>query len=83
MPQTNVIKGVIHGRTIELETEPGFPEGQPVSVTVEAIAAKDSQAIFEAFKRAAGGWADDIEGLDKYLEWNRQNRKVHRREIPE
>ena len=79
----SVLKGIIHGRTIELEAEPGLPDGQAVSVIVEAVTPTDSQAVFEAFKAAAGGWADDIEGLDKYLEWNRQQRKVNRREIPE
>src|ERR1700676_5611098 len=83
MAHKSVMKGVVHGRTIELETEPGLPDGQAVSVTVEPVVPKDSQAALEALKRAAGGWAnDDPEGLEKYLEWNRQQRKVHR-EIPE
>jgi hypothetical protein len=80
----SVMKGVIHGRTIELETEPGLPEGQAVSVIVEAVSAKNSQEVFEAFKLAAGGWeGDDPEGLEEYLEWSRQQRKLNRREIPE
>ena len=79
-----VMKGVVRGRTIELETEPGLPDGQPVSVTVVPVTPKDSQAVFEAFRDAAGGWeGDDPEGLEEYLEWNRQQRKVNRREIPE
>ncbi len=79
-----VMKGVVHGRTIELENEPGLPDGQPVSVTVEVIAAEKSQAAFEAFKRAAGGWANDNpEGLEQYLEQTRRQRKVRPREIPE
>ncbi len=78
------LKGVIHGRTIVLEAEPGFPDGQAVSVIVEPVAAKDNQAIFEAFKRAAGSWEnDDPEGLEEYLEWNRQQRKISRPEIPD
>ena len=77
------MKGVIHGRTIELETEPGLPEGQTVSVTVEPVAPKNSQTAFEALKRAAGAWEnDDPEGLEQYLEQTRKQRKVHR-EIPE
>jgi uncharacterized protein (DUF433 family) len=28
------IQGVIHGKTIELESAPGFPDGQPVSVDI-------------------------------------------------
>lgn len=79
----NVMKGVVRGRTVELESEPGLPDGQPVSVTVEPIVPKDSQAAFEALKRAAGGWEnDDPEGLEQYLEQTRRQRKVHR-EIPE
>lgn len=78
----SVLKGVVHGRTIELETDPGLPDGQAVSVTVEPVVVLDEaqrQAIFEAFKSAAGSWEnDDPEGLEKYLEWNRQQRKVHR-----
>lgn len=75
------LKGVVHGRMIELDEEPGIPDGQAVSVTVDAAAPPNDQAIFEAFKRAAGGWAEDVEGLDEFLEWNRQQRKVGRREI--
>ena len=78
------IKGVIHGRTIELETDSGLPEGQPVSVIVEPVTTKKSPAALEALKRAAGAWAnDDPEGLEQYLEQTRRQRKVHRHEIPE
>ena len=31
------IKGVIHGKTIELESEPGLPEGEVVSVIVRRM----------------------------------------------
>jgi hypothetical protein len=84
MSQPTVIKGVIHGRTIELDTEPGLPDGQSVSVTVQPLKDTKSQEAFEALKRAAGAWEnDDPEGLERYLEWNRQQRKVRRPEIPE
>lgn len=77
------LKGVVHGRTIELENEPGLPDGQAVTVIVDVIAPETDQAKFEAFKRAAGGWAnDDPEGLEQYLEQTRRQRKI-RREIPE
>jgi hypothetical protein len=32
------IQGVIHGKTIELEHEPGLPDGQTVAVTIERVA---------------------------------------------
>src|SRR5262245_47837125 len=34
------MQGVIHGKTIELEREPGFPEGQAVTVEIRPIPAK-------------------------------------------
>lgn len=80
------LKGVIHGKIIELEQQPQLPDGQAVSVTVEPVSAATSptspQAL-EALRRAAGAWSDDPEGLDRYLEWNRQQRKRGRPEMSE
>ena len=143
------IQGVIHGKTIELENEPGLPDGQPVSVAIEPIVSKQTppkepplpwwlqhlavdptvragkfvikgtrlladamveeleagqceQALLQAhpeltpkdvaavceyaklpveMRRSFGGWADEAEELDKYLEWNRGQRKLKRRRI--
>jgi len=79
------LRGIVHGRTIELETEPGFPDGQQVTVTLELVPAQKTvlEDPLEALKRAAGSWSDDSEGLNRFLEWNRQQRKINRREIPE
>jgi len=142
------IKGVIHGKVIELTQETGLPEGQEVAVEIQPIipkktgaepsapswltrldvnpavrpgkfvikgthlladelvlrleegwsddkllqthselAPEDVAALREYAKlplemrRCFGAWADDAEELDNYLEWNRQQRKVSRREI--
>jgi hypothetical protein len=80
-----VLKGVVHGRMIELDDDPGFPDGHPVTLTVEP-APKGEATIpspLDALKRAAGSWADDVEGLDRFLEWNRRQRKINRREMPQ
>jgi len=79
------MKGTVHGRTIELETEPGLPDGQQVTVTVELVPQEKTvvENPRQALKRAAGSWSDDPEGLDRFLEWNRQQRKINRRELPE
>ncbi|MEI8020698.1 MAG: hypothetical protein WCH39_21020 [Schlesneria sp.] len=80
------LKGVIHGRTIELEQEAGFSDGQEVSVSVEPVLPATSPTSAEALTalhRAAGAWADDAEELDRYLEWNRHQRKGNRVEILE
>jgi uncharacterized protein (DUF433 family) len=144
--------GVVHGKTIELESDPGFPDGQAVAVTIERVATapgaptprdippveswmdrlvfdpgvhplgrvvKGTNLLAEALvaeleqgrsddemlqahpelvnedlvalrnyslapaglRQAFGGWAEDAEELDKYLEWTRQQRKISRREI--
>ena len=137
-----VLKGVIHGKTIELEQESELPDGQRVSVQVEPeevppkylerftvdpsiavgkllvkgtrllvddltrlveegcsddemlrrhsdLTAADVDAVRqyakvpEGLRRSFGGWAEDTEELDKYLEWNRQHRKLSSRETGE
>jgi hypothetical protein len=34
---TTSIRGIVHGKVIELDQEPGFPEGQEVAVTLQPI----------------------------------------------
>jgi four helix bundle protein len=36
-PHSSLMKGTVHGKTIELETEPGLPDGQRVTVIVEPV----------------------------------------------
>jgi hypothetical protein len=37
MPNQTVLRGVIHGNTIEVEDLPGFADGQVVAVTVHPV----------------------------------------------
>jgi hypothetical protein len=79
-----VLKGIVHGKTIELERDPGLPDGQEVSVVVQPLeAARRRLPPGEGIRRSAGGWGDDAEGLDEYLAWSRRQRKGSRRESPE
>ena len=71
-----ITRGVVHGKTIELPKETGLPDGQEVTVTLET--ATPNEAALEGLRESAGGWADEAEELDKYLEWNRQQRKASR-----
>jgi len=151
---STILKGVIHGKTIELDRAPGLPDGESVTVSLQRIAAtpnlaarapvppvetwchridfdsavtptlkvvkgtgliaeelvaeletgKSDEELIKAhpeltaedvtalrnygrcpvgLRRAFGGWADDAEELDEYLEWNRQQRKLGRPEIEE
>lgn len=81
---SHVHRGVIHGKTIELDDETGLPDGQHVTITVQPVKADQSSlAPGEGIRRSAGAWADDPEGLDEFLEWNRQQRKIGRPPIEE
>ncbi len=68
-----ILKGTIHGKIIELEQEPGLPEGQTVSVTLIATAPSDG-----GLRRSFGAWASDAVGLDEFLEQLRAGRKRQR-----
>ncbi len=56
--------------------------GQPVNVTLQPVPT-DGQDLSadERLRRAFGGWAENGEELDEFLQWNRQQRKTSRREI--
>jgi len=77
--KTLVRNGIIRGKTVELSEDSGLCDGQKVRVTVQVI--DENHVPGEGLRRAFGAWADDSEGLDEYLEWNRQQRKINRPEI--
>ena len=76
-----VVKGVVRGKTIELERAPGLPDGRAVNVTVEPAGGAAPLPPGEGIRRSAGAWSDDVAGLDEYVEWARQQRKLPRREL--
>lgn len=73
--------GVVHGKTISLDEETGLPDGQVVTIVVQVAEPIDRLPPGEGIRRSAGGWADDAEGLEEYLAWNREQRKASRPEI--
>jgi hypothetical protein len=70
-----LLRGVIHGKTIELESEPGLPDGEVVSVIVER-----SLPPGEGIRQSAGAWADAGEELDAWLQEVRKSRERGRAE---
>ena len=70
-----VLRGVIHGRTVELEVAPELPDGQIVSVTLDPVLSPE-----EGIRRSAGAWAEDAEELDEFLEEMRRSRQQDRPE---
>jgi hypothetical protein len=73
--------GVIHGKTIELASEPGLPDGQIVSVVVNPVVSEGAVPIGDGLHRAFGGWAEDGDELDQFLEFARQQRAIRRPEV--
>ena len=78
MTPATIFKGIVRGRSIELERPVGLPDGQEVTVIVRASNGAEKLPPGEGLRRSAGAWADDAAGLDEYLEWNRQQRKQTR-----
>jgi len=70
------IRGVVHGRTIELTEETGLANGQAVAVCLFPI--QVHLPAGEGIRRSAGAWSDSADGLDEFLEWNRRQRKATR-----
>ena len=77
------LRGQVHGKIIELEEEPGLADGQGVRVTLEPISSGQLGRLppGEGLRRPFGAWAGDAAELEKFLQWNRAQRKVGRRGI--
>lgn len=72
-----ILKGVVHGKTIELEQDSGLPDGQVVAVSLRP-AGEIPQGLIDSF----GGWSDDPEGLDEYIRQVYKDRETDPRNEP-
>jgi len=68
--------GVVHGKTIELNENPGIDDGQTVQVVVNF--SKSSRPWGEGIRRSAGCWANYPE-MDAVMEQIQKDRKIERR----
>jgi hypothetical protein len=59
---TVIVKGVVHGKTIQIERESGLPEGEAVSVVL-----RPALQPGEGLKQSFGAWREDAAGLDDFL----------------
>jgi hypothetical protein len=64
------VKGVAHGKTIELESELGFSDGQPVVVTVHWLLPPG-----EGIRASSGAWSDAGGEFDSWLEAMQRSRE--------
>ena len=73
---TKKLHGTVHGRTIELDEDPGVADGQKVELEIQVQATNRKWG--EGILRSAGGWAEYPE-LDDIMERIHQDRKLERR----
>jgi hypothetical protein len=71
---TKILHGVVHGKTIALEEDPGLAEGQAVELTIRPVERPSSRQPGEGFLRTEGALADDTE-WDAIMEEIYQERK--------
>jgi hypothetical protein len=74
---TKTIHGKVHGRTIELQEDPGVAEGEEVEVQMKVIP-KTRRKPGEGFLRTEGALADDTE-WDAIMEEIHHARKLETR----
>ncbi len=71
-----IVRGTVHGKTIQLEEDLGVAEGQEVKVHVDIEPPPNKWG--EGIRRSAGGWEDHPE-MDAIMERIHQGRKLERR----
>jgi hypothetical protein len=75
------LNGVVYGKTIELESAPGLPDGQQVSVVVVPVGGSGVLTPEEAIRQSAGGWADAGEDFNDWLNEMQRSRQLDRPEF--
>jgi hypothetical protein len=71
----STMRGVVHGKTIEVEGELNLPEGQQVTVIVQPVLTPE-----EAIRQSFGAWAEDAPELGEFLDGLRRDRQQERPE---
>lgn len=61
--EKTIFRGVVHGKSIELDEAPLLPEGEPVTVEIHR-----QRAPGDGIRVSAGGWADAGEEFDQWLD---------------
>ena len=80
---TRIVYGKVHGRTIELDEDPGVAEGEKVEITIKALPGKLLWG--EGLQRCAGALADQWTDEDDRIlqEIHEDRNRDTRRDVPE
>jgi hypothetical protein len=67
-----IYKGIARGKTIELEEPLPYPEGQPVSVSVELLSSRgpagSPEAILQVVREAPHIRSEDVDAMEQAIE---------------
>ena len=78
LPVDGLVQLVDEGRSDE-----DLRQTHPELSDADVDAVRNYACVPEGMRRSFGGWAEDAEELDQYLDWTRQQRKLRRPEIQE
>jgi uncharacterized protein (DUF433 family) len=70
-------------RVEEGKSDEELLRAHPQLTPEDVNAVREYAKVPAGLRLSFGGWVEDADELDKYLEWTRQQRKVRRREIEE
>ena len=74
------LKGVVHGKTIELEHSLNMPDGAEIEIVVKTQVLNAEQHKAQ-LRELFGSCAEDAADLDQYLQRNREHRRFNRSEL--
>ncbi len=80
MAETELMRGVVHGSSIQLSRNPGIPDGQEVVIALHPANKGDLPQQGEGLRQAFGAWSEDGEQLDSFIEQVYRDRDDQRRE---
>ena len=75
---SELIHGVIYGKTIELQSDPGLGDGQPVAILIRP--APRPATAGDGIRRSAGALSDDPHWdaiMDEIQQARKQERRPH------
>ena len=77
---TEVLRGIVHGKSIELEHPLPMPDGSQIELIVKRTPISTEQRN-QRLEAIFGSCEQDSEDLDDFLGWNREQRKHSRPEL--
>ena len=77
---TEVLRGIVHGKSIELEHPLPMPDGSQIELIVKRTPISTEQRN-QRLEAIFGSCEQDSEDLDDFLDWNREQRKHSRPEL--